>query len=243
MAIKSMIIGAAVTVEQEAEVLPGVPVERADNSVVEVVRNDDGRVIEIRYPNGQTRELRYAENGKLCYMKSYPAQVFIRAETENNWTDKNGRQWNIKDISVDMNGDITFDTMTFREVRGIDGRVELHFPNGTSLIGRDFEGKAFLDKTLYQGASREFGYDDAGVLCRLKEPSGRVWTRSAAVDENGVGLWSSDDGKTWRGKVVADIFTTEVRAYRYLDGAIATVSGTSIIREQDCGSHDDIIEV
>jgi hypothetical protein len=239
-----MITGAAVTVEQEAEVIPGIPVKRADNSVVEVVRADDGRVIQIRYPNGSKRELRYAEDGRLNYMKSYPAQVFIRTEPESNWTDKSGRQWNIKDISVNMDGDITFDTMTFREVRGIDGKVELHFPNGTALIGRDFEGNTFLDKTVYPGASREFGYDKAGTMCRLVEPSGRVWTRGSVVDDNGVGTWQSNDGKTWRGKVAANIFTTEVRAYRYVDGAIATVSGTSIIREQDCGSrHDDIIEI
>ncbi len=230
-------------VEQiEEELRVGVPVERTDKSIVEVVRNDEGRVIEIRYPNGSIRELRYAEDGSLNYMKSYPAQVFIRTEPASNWTDASGRQWNVKDISVNLDGDITFDTMTFKEVRTIDGRIELHFPNGTSLIGRDFEGKTFLDKTVYcSDAVREFGYDDAGLLNSLKEPSGRIWKRSAKVDENGVADWISDSKDVWRGKIVADLFTTEVRAYRYVDGAIATVSGTSIIREQESGERDDVI--
>lgn len=242
-------------VEQlEEELRVGVPVERTDKSIVEVVRNDEGRVIEIRYPNGSIRELRYAEDGSLNYMKSYPAQVFIRTEPASNWTDASGRQWNVKDISVNLDGDITFDTMTFKEVRTIDGRIELHFPNGTSLIGRDFEGKTFLDKTVYGGDAddefaaasasttvREFGYDDAGLLNSLKEPSGSIWKRSVKVDENGVADWISGSGDVWRGKIVADLFTTEVRAYRYVDGAIATVSGTSIIREQESGERDDVI--
>lgn len=243
MAIKTASVAAqAVTGNQLEDVRPGVPVERADNSIVEVVRNDDGQVIEIRYPNGSSRELRYADDGSLCYMKSYPAQVFIRTEPSTNWTDKSGRQWNIQDICVNMDGDITFDTMTFREVRGIDGRVELHFPNGTSLIGRDFEGKAFLDKTVYPTCTREFGYDSQNVVCSITEPSGRVWKRADVLDENGVADWTSADGKTWRGKVVADIFTTEVRAYHYVDGVIATVGGTSIIREQEGSEHEDIIQ-
>lgn len=250
----TFIKGSAVEQQIEEELKVGIPVERADKSIVEVVRNDEGRVIEIRYPNGSIRELRYSQDGSLNYMKSYPAQVFIRAEPASNWTDANGRQWNVKDISVNLDGDITFDTMTFKEVRTIDGRIELRFPNGTSLIGRDFEGRAFLDKTIYAGNDaenagteadtvtvREFGYDAAGLLNFLKEPSGRVWKRDAKVDKHGIADWKSERGDVWRGKIVADLFTTEVRAYRYVDGVIATASGTSIIREQESGEHDDVI--
>lgn len=249
----TFIKGSVVDQQIEEELKVGIPVERTDKSIVEVVRNDLGRVIEIRYPNGSVRELRYAEDGNLNYMKSYPAQVFIRTEPASNWTDASGRQWNVKDISVNLDGDITFDTMTFKEVRTIDGRIELHFPNGTSLIGRDFEGRTFLDKTLYSDRDadedsaaaavcvREFGYDDAGVLNSLKEPSGRLWKRAPQLDEHGVADWHSEQGDVWRGKIVADLFTTEVRAYRFVDGAIATVSGTSIIREQESGDRDDVI--
>lgn len=234
-------MGGVLSPEKIEDVSRGEPQARADNSIVQVVRNDDGLVTEIIYPNGQTREMRYGDDGKLCFMKSYPAQIFIRNEPDANWTDSKGRQWNIRDIEVNREGDITFDTMSFREVRCIDGGLELHFPNGTALIGRDFEGRAFLDKTVYPGATREFEYDEAGQLCSLKEPSGRVWTRGEKLDENGVGDWTSTDNKTWRGKISADIFTTEVRAYRYVDGSIATVGGTSIIRDQDKAQHEDII--